>query len=99
MNPYESLQVTKDAYVGYAQAIGTVKNPAYNKIAIGASCMEPTNNFYTPLNDVISLCKYEPSPENKKLGIMLYTLSYDVTSHGSGYPDGTFTNTIHTNLP
>ena len=99
MNPYESLQVTKDAYVGYAQAIGTVKNPAYNKIAIGASCMEPSKNFYTPLNGVISLCKYEPSPENKKLGIMLYALSYDVTSHGSGYPDGTFTNTIHTNLP
>jgi hypothetical protein len=44
------------------------------------------------------LCKYEP-PKACKLGIMLYTLSYDVTSHGSGYPDGTFTKTIHDYLP
>jgi hypothetical protein len=98
-SPYGSLKGTTDAYVGYAQAIGSAKNPAYNKIAIGVSCMQPSTGYYTPLNDVISLCKYEPSTVNKKLGIMLYTLSYDVTSHGSGYPDGTFTKTIHTNLP
>lgn len=96
--PYGGLQDTIDAYVGYAQVIGTTSNPAYNKIAIGVSCMQPSRDNYTPLKDVISLCKYEPSSGNK-LGIMLYTLSYDVTSHGSGYPDGTFTKTIHTNLP
>jgi hypothetical protein len=96
--PYGSLQETIDAYVGYAKAIGTANKPAYNKIAIGVSCMDPSNNDYTPLSDVISLCKYEP-PSGNKLGIMLYTLSYDVTSHGSGYPDGTFTKTIHANLP
>lgn len=97
-SPYQGLQETIDAYVGYAQAIGSADKPAYNKIAIGVSCMEPSSNYYTPLNDVISLCKYEPS-SGKKLGIMLYTLSYDVTSHGSGYSDGTFTRTIHGNLP
>jgi hypothetical protein len=53
--------LTINAYVGYAQTIGTAKNPAYNKIAIGVSCMEPSSHYYTPLNDVISLCKYEPS--------------------------------------
>ena len=98
-SPYVGLQATMDAYAGYAKAIGTANAPAYNKIAIGVSCMEPSSNFYTPLNDVISLCKYEPTAQAKKLGIMLYTLSYDVTSHGSGYPDGTFTKTIHANLP
>jgi hypothetical protein len=96
--PYGSLQGTIDAYVGYARAIGTADKPAYNKIAIGVSCMDPSQNDYTPLNDVISLCKYEP-PSGNKLGIMLYTLSYDVTSHGSRYPDGTFTKTIHESLP
>jgi hypothetical protein len=102
--PYIGLQQTIDAYVGYAKVIGTADKPAYSKIAIGVSCMQPSRNNFTPLNDVISLCKYEPpsgdkKPESKKLGIMLYTLSYDVTSHGSGYPDGTFTKTIHANLP
>jgi hypothetical protein len=96
---YIGLQNTIDAYDGYAKVIGTADNPAYNKIAIGVSCMQPSTGYYTPLDDVISLCKYEPSTKNKKLGIMLYTLSYDVTSHGSGYPDGTFTKTIHANLP
>jgi hypothetical protein len=95
--PYPGESATLSNYDWYAQTIGTAENPAYDKIAIGVSCMEPPNNF-TPLNDVISLCKYEP-PSGNKLGIMLYTLSYDVTSHGSGYPDGTFTKTIHENLP
>lgn len=95
--PYPGESATIQNYEWYAQTIGTTENPAYEKIAIGVSCMEPPNNF-TPLNDVIDLCKYEP-PTGNKLGIMLYTLSYDVTSHGSGYPDGTFTKTIHENLP
>lgn len=91
-------QATIDAYTYYARTIGTAANPAYDKIAIGVSCMDPAHNDYTPLNDVIYFCKYEP-PTGNKLGIMLYTLSYDVTSHGSGYPNGTFTTTIHDNLP
>lgn len=95
--PYPGESYTISSYESYAQTIGSAGNPAYDKIAIGVSCMEPPDNF-TPLADVIDLCKYEP-PQGKKLGIMLYTLSYDVTSHGSGYPDGTFTKTIHDNLP
>ena len=92
------VKTTTDHYESYAQTIGGAGSPAYEKIAIGVSCMEPSKNNFTPLADVIDLCKYEP-PKGKKLGIMLYTLSYDVTSHGSGYPDGTFTKTIHDNLP
>lgn len=95
--PYPGESNTISNYEWYAQTIGTAANPAYDKIAIGVSCMEPPNNF-TPLADVIDLCKYEPK-SGTKAGIMLYTLSYDVTSHGSGYPDGTFTKTIHDNLP
>lgn len=96
--PYIGEQGTIDAYESYAQTIGTAGSPAYDKVAIGVSCMEPSKDNFTPLDDVIALCKYEP-PSGKKAGIMLYTLSYDVTSHGSGYPDGTFTETINANLP
>lgn len=95
--PYPGEVQTLSLYNSYAQAIGTPGNPAYEKVVIGVSCMEPPYNF-TPLTDVVSLCKYEPSG-GAKGGIMLYTLSYDVRSHGSGYPDGTFTKTIHDNLP
>jgi hypothetical protein len=97
--PYPDESTTVSSYESYAQTIGTEKNPAYEKIAIGVSCMEPSENNFTPLADVIELCKYEPAKSRKKAGIMLYSLSYDVTSHGSGYPDGTFTETIHANLP
>ncbi len=95
--PYPGETATISNYESYAKTIGGMATPAYGKIAIGVSCMEPPYNF-TPLADVVDLCKYEP-PKAKKLGIMLYTLSYDVKSHGSGYPDGTFTKTIHDNLP
>ena len=97
-SPWWNVQSTTAAYEGYAKAIGTDDAPAYDKIAIGVSCMEPSTGYATPLPDVIALCKYEP-PNGKKLGIMLYTLSYDVTSHGSGYPDWTYTETINENLP
>jgi len=96
--PYPGKKSTLSSYEWYAQTIGSAANPAYGKIAIGVSCMEPSKKNYTPLPDVIDLCKYEPA-SGTKAGIMLYTLSYDVTSHGSGYPDGTFTKTIHDNLP
>jgi hypothetical protein len=97
-SPYPGKKTTIDDYESYAQTIGTTDAPAYDKIAIGVSCMEPSRDYYTPLADVIDLCQYEPA-SGKKAGIMLYTLSYDVTSHGSGYPDGTFTKTIADNLP
>src|ERR1043166_10244913 len=95
--PYPGEQATISAYESYAQTVGDAGSPAYDKIAIGVSCMQPPNNF-TPLADVIDLCKYEPA-NAKKLGIMLYTLSYDVRSHGSGYPAGTFPQKFHDILP
>jgi hypothetical protein len=96
---WDNPQQTIDNVTYYAETIGTTAAPAYDKIAIGVSCMEPSTNFFTPLKDVEYFCKWEPPNGGRKLGIMLYTLSYDVTSHGSGYPDGTFTETIHDNLP
>ena len=57
--PYPGESQTISNFEWYAKTIGTEENPAYDKIAIGVSCMEPPNNF-TPLNDVISLCQYEP---------------------------------------
>jgi hypothetical protein len=97
--PYPGESITISLYNQYAQIIGTTNNPSYGKLAIGVSCMEPSAGNATPLTpDVVDLCKYEPQSGNK-LGIMLFTLSYDVKSHGSGYPDGTYTKTIHDNLP
>jgi hypothetical protein len=97
--PYLDEGTTISNYEPYAQTIGTAENPAYEKIAIGVSCMEPASDNFTPLADVIAMCKYEPRAQRKKAGIMLYTLSYDVASHGSGYPNGTFAETVHHNLP
>lgn len=98
-SPYSDRQGTIDAVNWYAQTIGTPEDPKYNKMVIGVSCMEPDNGDFTPLDDVVYFCGWQPPNGARKLGIMLYTLSYDVSSHGSGYPDGTFTKTIHENLP
>jgi hypothetical protein len=98
-SPYVGEGATIELYDQYAAAIGTRDNPEYEKIAIGVSCMNPKDQRYTPLGDVTKLCRFEPGQGRHKLGIMLFTLSYDVKSHGSGYPDGTFTETIHKHLP
>jgi hypothetical protein len=93
--PYPGFSQTISLYNTYASAIG---NPS--KLGIGISCMEPPNNF-TPLNDVIELCRWEPS-QGTKQGAMLYTFSYDIETRpgaGTGYPNGTWTQTIHENLP
>ncbi len=93
--PYPGERTTIDLYQQYAQMIGSTEHPDYEKIAIGVSCMEPSAGNATPLTpDVVRLCKYEP-PSGHKLGIMLFTVSYDVKSHGSGHPNGAFTRTIH----
>ena len=97
--PYPGESDTIQLYERYAAMIGTTANPAYEKIGIGVSCMEPSAGDATPLKpDVVDLCQYEP-PTGRKLGIMLFTLSYDVTSHGSGHPNGAYTKTIHEYLP
>jgi|GEM_PF-2152758 len=105
--PYAGLSETEDLCVQYAQAVGTTEQPAYDKIAVGISCMGPsTDENFTPYDDVISLCQWEPDG-GKKGGAMLYTFSYDIKvriipgkpTSGTGYPDGTWTETINKYLP
>jgi hypothetical protein len=95
--PYPGFQGTISLVEQYAAAIGSPE-----KVAIGVSCMGPPDSGdFTPLADVERLCKWEPAGGTKK-GVMLYTFSYDVQTRaagGTGYPDGTFTRTIHDNLP
>jgi hypothetical protein len=94
---YPGLDRTISLFDEYASAIGTPE-----KVAIGLSCMGPPDSGdFTPLDDVVKLCQWEPENGNKK-GAMLYTFSYDVETRaggGTGYPNGTFTKTIHENLP
>ena len=75
---------------------------AAEKVAVGTSCMGPPDSGnFTPLDDVVKLCQWEPESGHKKRA-MLYTFSYDIEKRakgGTGYPDGTFTETIHQNLP
>jgi hypothetical protein len=100
--PYVGYDNTIALFEQYAQAIGTSSEPAYNKLAIGVSCMGPsTGGNFTPLDDVKKLAAWEPEGGTKQ-GMMLYTFSYDVETRqgsGTGYPDGTFTETIHEYLP
>jgi Glycosyl hydrolases family 18 len=96
---YPGFDETISLVEQYASIIGTPE-----KVAIGTSCMgppPPASENFTPLDDVVKLCQWEPQGGRKK-GAMLYTFSYDVTTRkgsGTGYPDGTFTKTIHENLP
>lgn len=91
----------KALFAEYASMIGSTE-----KLAIGLSCMGPSDGpNFTPLNDVVTMSAWEPDG-GKKGGAMLYTFSYDVTTRptgnqtsGTGYPDGTWTETIETNLP
>lgn len=95
--PYPGYGTTISLYEEYAKAMGGGA-AAYGKLGIGVSCMTFTNGNHTPLDDVKKLCAYEPAGASK-LGIMLYTLSYDAPGHGSPYPLFTYTNTIAEDLP
>jgi len=99
---YPGFDQTIKWFNQYAGAIGGPE-----KLAIGISCMGPsTGPDFTPLQDVINLCQWEPS-KGQKQGAMLYTFSYDIKvrpipnkpTSGTGYPNGTWTQTIHENLP
>ncbi|MEM7359675.1 MAG: glycosyl hydrolase family 18 protein [Pseudomonadota bacterium] len=96
--PYPGYESTLSMANEYARVIGGGSISGWSKLAIGVSCMTFTNGNHTPLDDVIKLCHYQPE-EGNKLGIMLYTLSYDAPGHGSPYPLFTYTRTIHENLP
>jgi hypothetical protein len=94
-SPYPGYQQTISYFEQYVAAIGTP-----SKIAIGMSCIDRAHSF-TPLDDVASLCQWQPQTGRKK-GAMLYTASYDVQARqfgGTGYPDWTFTESINANLP
>ena len=114
---YVGYDTTIDYYKQYAAKIGSDASPAYDKLAIGVSCMGPsTGPNFTPLGDgadpvekgVIQLTKWEPDSGHKQ-GIMVFTLSYDVTlryygtdwenKSGTGYPDLTWTNTVIKDIP
>jgi hypothetical protein len=94
--PYAGLDETIALYEQYAQAVGTATAPQYDKVAIGVSCMQAKDNDYTPLSDVVNLCRWEPDGGSKQ-GIMLYTFSYD--EEGRLAPPGTYSSTIDENLP
>lgn len=98
-SPYPGYSYTINLCAQYAKIIG-----GWSKLVIGMSCMELSTNKFTPLADVKQLSAYEPSATVSKGGGMLYTFSYDVTTRnngtsGTGYPDGTWTETIHRCLP
>jgi hypothetical protein len=99
--PWNGAESMEEQFEQYASIVGSPE-----KIAIGVSCMDSsgTGNF-TPLDDVKAICRWEPSA-GRKGGAMLYTFSYDLESRivngkqsGTGYPDGTWTQTIHDCLP
>jgi len=100
--PYGSYGDTIDLYEQYAKVMGG-DAAAYGKLAIGVSCMEfqePDEGNHTPLDDVKKLCIYEPPLKGaSKLGVMLYTLSYDAPGHGSPYPLFAYTKAIAESLP
>lgn len=97
--PYPGYDATISLCNQYANIIG-----GWSKLAIGISCMGPSDGSnFTPLADAATLSAYQPSSGSKG-GAMLYTFSYDVTTRnngtsGTGYPDGTWTQTINENLP
>lgn len=91
--PYPGKQETIFLCTQYAEIIG-----GWEKLVIGMSCMQPTDDDFTILDDVKVLAAYVPPSGVSKGGAMLYTFSYDVKSRqggGTGSPDGTWTETIY----
>jgi Glycosyl hydrolases family 18 len=84
--------------IGCAQQFMDVLK-APEKVAIGTICMSP--GYMNTLADVAKMAAWEPTSGHKR-GAMLYTFTYDVKERprgGTGYPDGTYTKTIHEKLP
>jgi hypothetical protein len=78
------------------QYINVLQAP--EKIAIGMICMSPGQ--MNSVEEVARMSEWEAT-NAKKRGAMLYTFSYDVKERekgGTGYPDGTYTETIHEKL-
>jgi Glycosyl hydrolases family 18 len=85
--PYPGYEPMISLYKQYSEAMGG--ESAYGKLAIGVSCMDFGGQYgedFTPLADVTKFCQYKPDGKNK-LGIMLFSLSYDAPGHPNGsYP-------------
>jgi Glycosyl hydrolases family 18 len=97
--PYPGYKETIRLYESFAKKMGG-DAAAYGKLAFGVSCMEFHNANHTPLEDVKKFCAYEPPVKGaRKLGVMLFTLSYDAPGHGSPCSLFTYTNTIAEKLP
>lgn len=100
--PYQGYERTISSCEHYASVI----KGGWSQLVIGVSCMGPSDSSnFTPLEDVKKLSAYKPAGGSKG-GCMLYTFNYDVTTRpiknghsGTGYPDGTWTKTIHEHLP
>jgi hypothetical protein len=102
--PYQGYEYTISLCSSYAEIMG-----GWSKLVIGITCQGPWQSLnFTPLADVAKLAAYEPPGTEPKGGAMLYTFDYDVTTRtggkiypmaGTGHPDGTWTETIHENLP
>ena len=92
---WPGVPATKEYFGQYAEIIGSTE-----KLVIGVSC-ERTGYSFTPLEDVEAITPWEPEG-GRKGGLMLYTFSYDIPTRplgGTGFPDGTWTKTIHELLP
>lgn len=89
--PYPGERATLELCAEYAELAG-----GWGKLVVGISCMEPGEHNFTTLSDARALAAFRP-PGGPKGGAMLYTFNYDVKSRsggGTGYPDGTWTETI-----
>lgn len=90
-----------DNTISNCNAYANIIQGGWPQLVIGISCMGPsTGSNFTPLGDVVKLSQYVPVNSHKG-GCMLYTFSYDVQTRkgsGTGYPDGTWTQTIHDNM-
>lgn len=112
---YPGFGQTTHLFNQYAALIGSSEKPANEKLAIGVSCMGPSDTAnFTPLGNesfnegVIQLTKWEPETGHKQ-GIMVFTLSYDVplryygddwqNTSGTGYPNFTWTDTVIEDIP
>lgn len=101
--PWPGFENTVQNFGTYADAIGSPEKVAIGMSTMGPPASDPNADWanFTPLDEVKQVCQWEPEGGRKK-GVMLYTFPYDVETRpksGTGYPDGTFTNTIVENLP
>lgn len=85
-----------DDMTALVEQYATVIEPAKIAIGVKADTVGPITQG-TAIADVAKLCRWEPSA-GAKGGMMLWNLSSDLEAV-TGLPDGTYTTTIHEELP